>query len=559
MKPLIEPKEGPDSRLKVLWIEDKQPAKLSQRTLTLLSRCFAIWRAWAPHEVASSLKDSLQVINSKYAEAESYTFPALPMDGYLADFDLSGGGEGGNGESSDTDYVMPDPDEGVDVTLAPGEGSGDVSLSELALKAEAAGLTSAVLTALNFFSHPTVIVPYTGHPKQLSFQRALIRLLAPTSLVISQGSELDRGKISLEAKLQDFAQEYRHNLPIWARQVVSIPTIEKNRLRELVISRAYGPPNRQQVRWDDGDAIAVDTLYGRRQISCVSLWFRVDGVDPSLTEVNKWLDEIPTPSSVYSAAVRLANEYWKLSETNASRYRYTLSRLIRLRPSIVSSKESQRIDSTIQALCALCGLDYDVVMESPNDVKMRHGQFVPQLLVSEAAGEVKRLAVFMLLTMEYAARWRSVQTPTDALWRLSRIIEYDASMLPESALIPFKEIDIEKLGRIDMDRLDTMEDIGFEGVRIEGGSYIVKRSPVQDHDMAQRLDPLPEQLFTAEHDFSAGRVGRKLGRIDIDINALIADEKRVMTVEEIKDVQYFALDIGYPRKDWPEWLRKNVL
>src|SRR5690348_5892745 len=99
MKPLIEPKEGPDSRLKVLWIEDKQPAKLSQRTLTLLSRCFAIWRAWAPHEVSSSLKDSLPAINSKYGETEFYVFPGLPMDGYLADFDLSGGGEGANGES----------------------------------------------------------------------------------------------------------------------------------------------------------------------------------------------------------------------------------------------------------------------------------------------------------------------------------------------------------------------------------------------------------------------------------------------------------------------------
>lgn len=561
IKPLIEPKEDHDFRLKVLWIEDTQPAKLTAHTFTLLSKCFTVWRAWSPHELSDSLKKALKNIYSEYSKAEFYNLPDLPMDGYLADFDLSGGGQDAESrESSDDEYEIPDPHDGVDVTLSSGEVSGEVGLGDLALKAEAAGLTSAVLTALNFVSHPTVIVPYTGRPLQLSFQRALIRLLAPTSLIISRGSELDRGKISLEAKLQDFADDYRKNLFVWAGQdVVSIPSVERGRLQELAKSRAYGEVNQKQVKWEESDVIVVDTLYGRRHIGCTSLWFRIDGVDPSLNEVNKWLNDIPVPTPVYSAAVRLAYEYWTYSETDTSRYRYTLSRFIRSLKSKQPGSDAESIKSDIKVLCGLCGVDFDAAIQSPTRVKMGRRQYVPHLLNSDATEEVQRLAVFMLLTMEYAARWRSIKDQTDVLWKMRHIIDYKNAAMKNSETVPFEQIDAGKLNGVDMDRLKKiMADLGYGGLMIENGEIVVERLMVHDYDMAQRLDPLPEQLLTVEQNFSGERIWRALERVGIDLKALITDpDKGGMKPEERREIQYFALDIDYPRGEWPEWLRKT--
>lgn len=550
LRELTQKRTANDHRLKVLWIEDKLPASLS----STLSRYFTVWRAWRPDEISQRLREELVAIYLQRGEARAYNMGCLPFDGFLADFNLMGAGLDAESrvDSEEDNDSIPYPNEEV-----------ESGLSDLAQGAEAAGLTAAILTALNFDSHPAVVVPYTAYQEQLSRQRALILLLAPASLVISKGSELDRGKESdLGPKLQQFADDYRNQLPRWAsHDVVSIPSGERQRVEVLAKERAYGNEEAEKVKWDDLDYIVVDTLYGRRRISCGSLWYRFDGSDPSLAEVNKWLEQMPIPTAVYSAAVRLAEDYWRYSETDASRYRYMLSRLIRSVKAAKPGSYEATTRSNIKLLCNAFGVDFDAAMDSPSSVTVAERKCIPQLLISDETKEVKRLAVFILLIMEYAGRWASTQNEADLLWKLSRVVDFKDEGMEDRPIRRFDEIDLDNKDGLDMETLRTVvTDLGYDGLVIDKGELLLHRVQVRDSDMAQRLDPLPEQLLTTEEKFSGERVYQQLKRIGIDLAALIANtEGGGIEPDERREVQYFALDIGFPPSNWPEWLRRNYL
>lgn len=562
MLELLTPQnERPEQCLKVVWIEDKQSEMLSSPST--LSRYFAIWRAWEPDDIAVTLRQDLPKIYSQRRKAKIYNLPCLPADGFLADFNLLGAGKAAKSRILNEADIkpIPDPPSAKNVTEKPRAASA-VELNDfnpLAREAEAAGLTAAVLTALNFDYHPAVIVPYTAYQEQLSRQRALIRLLVPISLVISQKSELDLGKESLEEKLQQFADDYRNNLAVWASQdIVSVPSGEVQRLRSLAESRVE--KNTEQVMWHNDDFIVIDGVYGRRRISCGSLWYRIDGTGPSLADVNDWLNKMPVPSAVYSAAVKLADEYWGYSETETSRYRYTLSRLIRSLK-IASPSESTTIESYIKAFCDLVGINPKMALESPSSVRINKDKCVPHLLVSGAPREVRRLAVFMLLAMEYAARWASTQNETDELWKFRRIIDYKIEGVNDSPIKTFDEINVGNINGLNMEMLTQfMDDLGYGALGIQKGELLLHRVQVSESDMAQRLDPVPEQLLTTEERFSGERLYQRLKDIGIDLGALIANrEEDGIEPDERREVQYFARDIGYPPSEWPEWMRKNYV
>ena len=558
LKRLTLQNDSQDYCLKVLWIEDELPEDIPSN----LSRHFNIWRAWEPEDIRGTLRQDLNEIYSQLGEAKSYSLPCLPVDGFLADFNLLGAGKTAESRVIDQAEMKPYPDPPSIKNIIKTSESDSTRPSgrnptTLPRGAEAAGLTAAVLTALNFDYHPAVIVPYTAYQEQLSRQRALIRLLVPVSLVISQKSELDLGKKSLEKKLQQFAEDYRNNLPIWASQdIVSLPSGEAERLRSLAESRF--DKKTKQVMWEDQDCLIIDTRYGLRQILCGSLWYRFDSKGPSLAEVIDWLDKMPIPTDVYSAAVRLANEYWLYSETDTSRYRYTLSRLIRSLKTAALSGDLSSIQARIALLCRLFDVDYATALESPSRVKMAKDKFVPHLLVSGASREVKRLAVFMLLVMEYAARWASTQHETDSLWKLSRIVDYQVNRTDDSPIRTFDELNVEHINGVD---LEMLKELGYGSASIKQGELLIHRLEVCDADMAQRLDPLPESLLTTEENFSGGRIYQRLKDIDIDLDALIANTKKAgIRDDERREVQLFALSIDYrPAEEWPEWLKRNYI
>jgi hypothetical protein len=406
-----------------------------------------------------------------------------------------------------------------------------------------------------------VVVPYTGRPEQLSSQRALIRMLSPMSLVISQASELDLGKVSIEIKLQQFTDDYRETIINWASQdVMSIPSYEGKRLMKLARTRDYGEDGKKRVKWQDEDYIVIDTLYGRRAVSCASLWFRVDGEDPLLSEVDSWLKRIPVPSDVYAAAVKLADQYWMFSETDDSKYRYILSRLLRSLESVPPGPEAESIKASIKPLCRAFDVNFEEALAAPKKIVMSSSRCVPHLLNTSDNKDVLRLAVFMLLTKEYAARWASTRDKTDILWQLERIIGYKDAGMEDRPSMPFDEIDTERINGIDLAQLGRiMSKVGFIGVKMENGEILLEREPVRDSDMAQRLDPLPEQLLTNEQSFSDSRIAQALRRkCGIDLKALITNsDQAVIEPRERKDCQDYALSMDFPPCDWPAWLRKN--
>lgn len=556
---LTTPWKDQDYRLKILWIEDKIEKLPAPE---VISQYFIVWRARRPDEIADKLKQELDYIGDQHGNAKMYDLPCLPFDGFLADFDLTGASKDAESRlitEAEAD-VMIDPTEGLDVTFKESGFASDPGeeLRELAKDAEAAGLTAAILTALNFDDHPSVILPYTAFPEQLSRQRALIRLLAPLSIVISRISELDLGKEISEIKLQQFVEEYRNNLQVWASAgVISILSGERQRLQGIAQSRAYGS-DQSLVKWTDHDFIVMDTIFGRRCISCKSLWYRFDDADPSLAEVNNWLATFPIPTTVYSEAVNLANLYWVYSETEESKYRYILSRLLRSLETEQSKASLEVARSQIKELCTRFKVDFQKAIESPTEVTMSFGEYVPNLLEYEKDRNVLRLAAFMLLTMEYAARYAALQDETDPLSKLRRIIRHKDNRLEEMK-VPFSKIDIDNLIEEHLNITALMADLGYNAFSVEKGELLLERATVHDYDMAQRLDPIPKQLLTTEQKFSGERIYQALKRkLGIDIKAIInGQEKGEIEPDERRELQRFALDIDFPFSDWPEWLRKN--
>lgn len=570
LRELTSKKPENDHRLKVLWIEDDLAVR--QLNLKTISRYFKIWRARTPDNVADRLKPDFEAAFYQRAEPRTYNLPCLPVDGFLADFDLAAAADDApsreldDGDDTGSVHELDDEElaeftEEEDETEETTPEARAATRGAEAREAEAAGLTTAVLTALNFEGHPAVIVPYTGRQEQLSSQRALIRLLSPPSIIISDGSELDLGKASFTAKLQQFAIDYREAILRWAHDnVISIPSEERSRLKELLEHRTSGEGEELRVAWEDDDIIIVDTSYGRRGLSCAALWYRVDRQAPTLAEVHAWIERIPTPGPIYAEAVELSSRYWFYSQTDLSKYRYILSRLLRERMSAAPGSWAETNDVDIKLLCDTCGVNFEDAVKSPGTVMMESGKFVEQIFDSGAPKEVLRLAVFMLLTREYAARWVASQEETDPLWKLEHLFDYKVEEMEDTPAIPFNTSGFEELTGIDPTRLnEIMTRLGYVGISVKDGELLLEREPVRDSDMAQRLDPLPEQLLTTEQKFSGERVYRRLKDNGIKLKELITgSEGWGPEPHELRDVQYYARDIRFPPDAWPGWLRKKL-
>jgi hypothetical protein len=553
--------DGQDHLLKVLWIEDKLPTRVSSE----VSGCFNLYRVWRPDELADALREKLSDVKSQRG-ANSYALVTFPFDGFLADFNLEAAGRDTESRSSFDRPPRPARGKAQEVASSP-QVSPPVAdtLGDLACKAEAAGLTAAVLTALNFETHPAVVVPYTAYPQELSRQRALIRLLSPPTLVIAHGAELDLSKESLEKKLDQFAAAYRKTLPEWANiGVVHIPPNERQRLLDRAQSCAYGDEAARRVKWDEQDSITVDTVFGRRRIACISLWFREDNTDPLLAEVTEWLNKIPVPSPVYSSAVKLAYKYWTYSETEDSKYRYILSRLIRSLESEQPGSDHEATKADIRRLCNALNIDPEAAIKNPKRTTVGADRSVPHLVVLRGVEEnARRLAVFMLLTMEYAARWASTRSETDPLWAAQHSLsplndEATRRGQKEDRTMKFSDINV------DMDDglagfLVVMEALGYREIKVKEGEVLLER-PVQVEDLVQRLDPLPLQLLTVEQNYSEGRIYVRLKDRNIDLEELISGPgDGGLLSEERRALQEFALDIGFPPESWPQWLLKNYV
>ena len=424
------------TRLKVLWIEDDSGviATSVREEIAEILPCFKIWIAREPFDIADALRANKESVKSALWVGDEYNHPGFPFDGYLADYNLGSAGtptarrldtrkeaDVVSGLQDDYEEIPP---ENWEQLLTTGEGS----LRDLARDAEAAGLTSAVLSALNFEGHPAVVIPYTAYPEQLSQQRAFLMLLSPDPVFVQHGLEQDLSKEVLVKKLGPLAEAYRTNLVTWAEQgVVYVPYDERKRLLGLLPARGEESTDERRVQWRDEDYLVVQTVYGRRRLSCASLWFHGHDAPPRYEEVEQWIERFPLPRPAYRQAMELACKYFQLGLTEESMDRYDLSRLIRQlrvhRQSLVKASKKDtpsravakgsltegqvaQAEEMIEVLCRPIGIDPNEALERPEDVKVLDQDWVEPHMLSrqEVEEDVARLAVHMIVLLAIAGR-----------------------------------------------------------------------------------------------------------------------------------------------------------
>src|SRR5205814_573853 len=130
-------------------------------------------------DVADGMNADRDLVRSRQEHPMSYDLVRFPFDGFLADFNLQRGVKHQPQPSTSLITPFPGPGEGKVISNEMRGESRAESPEDLATLAQAAGLSTAVLAALNFEAHPAVVIPYTGYPEHVANQSALIRLLAP--------------------------------------------------------------------------------------------------------------------------------------------------------------------------------------------------------------------------------------------------------------------------------------------------------------------------------------------------------------------------------------------
>lgn len=97
--------------------------------------------------------------------------------------------------------------------------------------------------------------------------------------------------------------------------------------------------------------------------------------------------------------------------------------------------------------------------------------------------------------------------------------------------------------------------MGIEKLKIseDGRKYLVpEQPPLEPKHVIPFLDPLPEQLLTADEDIAAGRIGVKLRRMKISLSDLLAGKGANLSPVERRDLRAFANEIkGFPTEHGP--------
>jgi|GEM_PF-7086624 len=539
--------------LKILWIDDAQPR--SGIDSAEVEKYFRIERVWNPQELAELLRPKVDMIRIARRSEARYNYPDFPFDGFLADFNLLQAGVNIESRQSHRAATIPQRDK-LKVKPISQSAQSVTAPSTAPESAEAAGLTSAVLTALNFDGHPSVVVPYTAFSEHLASQSALIRLLVPPSIVISKGSELDMSKQTLIVKLEQFASTYLENLPEWTNAgVIHVAHRTIRLLQKLAEKRKTADDT---VAWAEEDSMEIDSPYGRRAISCRSLWYRADKADPHIDAVKEWLDRFPQPTADYEAARLLAYHYAAMSEDDRSSIRYALSHLIETGDPALESVRRE-----VGEYCAEIGLAEDDVLDPGKLERLRVTRpnwSCPHLLSLPQSDEVKRLAVLMLAVARFAQHFV----------RSGGIVLYEAFRVGvENGTLDWEEFRELRNG-IDIETFLATVGAKVIGRREDEEEHLtllpLDTRPIQLRDMARLIDPLPEQVLAADGDFLASRIGVKLRRTQLDppvgdhtdllqlVKALLLDEPVALNPRDRSALQQFALDLEFPEVAWPTWL-----
>jgi hypothetical protein len=538
----------PDSRIKVIWLEDKIELDIALQAQSYVH----VTRLKVP-EAAERLLELTRADSFATQRGPVYTLAGPPHDVYIADHRL---------------------DE------AP---TNEVGLPTLARQAEAAGLTTAILMALNFPAHPATVSPYTAHEEQIRSQRDLLQRLIPKNINVTWTNNVSKLELGTEKVLNDALKAHRDFMPIaagWGTLHLRVPERERVRseIDECLEKRQSWPEFRQ---------ITLETKWGARRILLGALWPEIfeHEEDEPLAEalhakVVAWLDGFPTPTHEEKTAGKLAWEYFQLRTSERSQMRYEFADLVREGTDLLDGTDNAK---RLRELSGQIGLDIQGVRVAVQAEK--EGGVAPELVIPPdwtkphlfaTAKEMhlprstRRLAVLFLFVYEAAMR--------------ASLHDYFASDAEESSngktrSSPRFDINAAAKCHEGLKVIQLGGDVGWAEKR---ANKEFLRKLYEDHDAMERwniysrmvpvwnltlpmttryvprlLDPLPKKAGTCDADFGPSHLGKALYRIGFkDIGALLAPGNEAqLSQAERTAMQRFARDLAFEEAMWPQWMR----
>jgi len=189
--------------------------------------------------------------------------------------------------------------------------------------APAAGLTAAIIRAVQAPEHPAVIIPYTAFFDLFRDQLALLQLFRP------KGVHILWDKVSKHTELPALFEiavcEYRKAIVAGIESGrVELSVVETERLRDLA---------RQNEHLDGDEHIELFTAEGCRRFRLGSFFYDTADVQdagggyefeasiPS-TEVAAWLDLLPAAPAAFREAETLARKFWLVAHSEAAQRIY---------------------------------------------------------------------------------------------------------------------------------------------------------------------------------------------------------------------------------------------
>jgi CheY-like chemotaxis protein len=276
-------------QLKILWIEDKPNENISNVVKrSLEQRGFRIEVTTSPEEVAKLYRDARERA-SRAKGSLLYQLEGAPFDIVIADLKLDeryGGVESG------------------------------------AARAPTAGLTTAVLAALNCPDHPAAIVPYSAYDDQFGFQYQLLSLLAPSTIQMLHDERINKSReldVLVSAAVRTFREEAIYRALQEATVAVDMSEIDRLRVQSS-----------RDANLDEDEAVALRTPWGLRDIALKALFADAGSArgDVPCAALREWLDHIAvaniSPEDTY--ARYLADLFWRVANSGLSGFRYYIAR-----------------------------------------------------------------------------------------------------------------------------------------------------------------------------------------------------------------------------------------
>lgn len=324
------------------------------------------------------------------------------------------------------------------------------------------------------------------------------------------------------------------------------------------------------------------------------------GVAPSDPDVRTLCDRIGLSMAAIGPYMMVMMEVRRLERMSTR----TAERIKRAKESLRRARDDEKRDrAKVRARKNVDLLDelQDKLRVARSELKAKEMQLslpkrsrCPQLLSREIGSivddETQRLSVLYLLILEESRRWALALSLSEELAKRSPELQRFLNNWPMSNAPYADKKEMEDLVRkvrtkaeslradIELRRSDSrasirpeieatlnalasvldieVTDLMFFLGRLDDHAYSwFASAPLTPRATAQLIDPLPEQVLTADAKFREQRVGQGLARLGLNVSEILAPRGYELPINECVAVVRFAHELAFPRSEWPSWLR----